>query len=562
MEQNKIVLQQLDQTISRCGDDPSEHPPRKPTTAEESLIRTYAPKNLELPFQELYSILYPCLRPRKSSSEGSTTASAILMGPRGSGKSLLLERCLAACQHAHERARFRKVFVNGIVVRGEDVPGVVYEIIRQLSDIALDEQAPRNIDENEESRAQKEHGQDSQKRRRLHHKEQDEHLLRLRKSTFTSNLALLESTLKVAEVDQIPIVLVLDELDAFILKSKGYGGDTQQHRQLLLYHLLDRVATPGSNLTLIGLTSNFTALTHMEKRIRSRAEGTSKIVYVRPPSSFEQLLQILQDKLYECPVQDQVYRILSPATPPLSESDDEQADRVSYAMKREFAMGRDLRWFCQVLSSALSLYRFDFILNGEVKRLPPFTPNYLVQSLAMMGSLCLSDTPRTSTTRQSNICLVEGVAVDPRLQASILDLSQPQVALLLAAKRILAREAHSEQAIIVQDDSVGLAPLTLQRMLQEYQSFRRGVQSYKEELLTAAAIQMFERGVLVPSLDHSGSGPLQYQVSQVYQTLDPYSLSRLPVHLPISIERELEEALQQDLLNCSTALKEWGRKTN
>jgi Cdc6-like AAA superfamily ATPase len=570
--QHDIFVEQLDRTIARFGDDPSGHPPPKPTTAEESLIRTYAPTSLEAPFQELYSILYPCLRPRKSPTEDATTASAILMGPRGSGKSLLVERCLAACQHSQADdketnggARFRKVVVNGIVVRGEDVPSVVYEIIRQLSDMAMREDAPLNDDnvglDGDES---------TPKRRRRGLKEDDEYLLRLRKSTFTSNLTLLENTLKMAEIDRIPILLVLDELDAFILNSKGTGGDTQQHRQLLLYHLLDRVATPGSNLTLIGLTSNFTALTQMEKRIRSRAEGTSKIVYVRPPVSYDQLLQILvHDKLQGCPVQDQISALLSPSTatqpnenqPPQPENEDRE--RIAQTMQREFRMGRDMRWFCRVLYSALSLYRFDCVLSGKSSSKPPsFSPDYFVSALAMMGSLCLSDTPTASATKQSSLCLVDGVAVDPRLQASLLDLSQPQVALLLSARRILTREAHLEQALMTNNDNtVGVAPLTLQRMIREYQSFRRGIKT-NEELLTTAAKQLLERGVLCPSLDHSGGGPLQYHASLSYQTLDPYSLSRLPLHLPVAMERELEHALQRNLMDCSTALKEWGRKTN
>lgn len=581
--QKDIFIGQLDQTLARFGDDPSGHPPPKPTTAEESLIRTYAPKSLEAPFQELYSILYPCLRPRQSATEDATTASAILMGPRGSGKSLLVERCLAACQHSkgnndreetNEGARFRKVLVNGIVVRGEDVPSVVYEIIRQLSDMAMQEDTSTSRqDDNQGSNKNTEGNQEEspRKRRRRRPKDDDEYLLRLRKSTFTSNLALLESTLKMAEVDRIPIVLILDELDAFILNSKGTGGDTQQHRQLLLYHLLDRVATPGSNLTLIGLTSNFTALTQMEKRIRSRAEGTSKIVYVRPPATYDQLLQILvEDKLQGCPVQDQIAAlIVTPTTtrqnqnqPPQPE--EEEAERIIHTMQREFRMGRDMRWFCRVLYSALSLYRFDCVLSGEnsTNKPPSFSSDYFVQALAMMGSLCLSDSAAASATKQSSLCLVDGVAVDPRLQASLLDLSQPQVALLLSARRILTREAHLEQALMTNnDDTVGVAPLTLQRMIREYKSFRRGTKT-NEELLTTAAKQLLERGVLLPSLDHSGGGPLQYHVSLSYQTLDPYSLSRLPLHLPVAMERELEDALQRNLLACSTALKEWGRKIN
>jgi hypothetical protein len=356
-----------------------------------------------------------------------------------------------------------------------------------------------------------------------------------------------------AEVDRIPIVLVLDELDAFILHS----NDSQQHRQLLLYHLLDRVATPGSNLALIGLTSNFTALTQMEKRIRSRAEGTSKIVYVRPPTSYDQLTTVLLDKLEGCPVDNEMSRFFLP-----NDAEDDETQRIRHTFQREFRMGRDLRWFCRVLCSAVSLYRFDCVLTAD-SPLPKFIGDYFIQALAMAGSLCLTDSQVTSATKQSNVCLVEGVAVDPRLQASLLDLSQSQVALLLAAKRILSRDAHLEQAAgVLNGESAGVPPLTLQRIIREYQSFRRGIQSYSDDLLITAAKQLLERGVLVPSLDHSGGGPMQYHISLSFETLDPYSLSRLPLHFPTDLNRELDEALSQDLLNCSTALKEWARKTN
>ena len=196
---------------------------------------------------------------------------------------------------------------------------------------------------------------------------------------------------------------------------------------------------------------------------------------------------------------------------------------------------------------------------------PKFKAEYFIQALAMTGSLCLTDSQAISATKQSNLCLEQGVAVDPRLQASLLDLSQSQVALLLAAKRILAREAHLEHSVGLTGETAAaavLAPLTLQRMIHEYQSFRRGIQSYSDELLKEAAHQLLERGVLVPSLDHSGAGPMQYHISFSFETLDPYSLSRLPLHFPTDLNRELDEALKQNLMNCSTALNEWGRKTN
>lgn len=572
----QLLLENLDQTIFRLSDDPSAHPPQAPTTEEESLIRTFAPKNQESAFQELFSLLYPCLRPRLDESDDSTTASAIIMGPRGSGKSLLVERCLAACQHqartqTKQPANYRKVMINGIVVRGEDVPSVVYEMIRQLSDIALmsppgsqnstdaadskptaktegeqlmpevhatGSKSPNNGDGDPEE------DPEETRRKRLR-SEKDEHLLRLRKSTFTSNLALLESIFQMAEVDRIPIVLILDEFDA-LLDQKG-------DRQVLLYHLLDRVATPGSNLILLGLTSSFVALTQMEKRIRSRAEGTSKIIHVRPPTSYEQLREMLGEKFRDSMIQTEIGRYFSPQKKD-GTGEDHATRNVTYTLQREFRMGRDLRWFTRVLSSALSLYRYDCISEAPSQQsLPSFSPEYFMEALMMMGATSLSDATNTSATHQDGLCLVNGMAISPRLQA-LLDMSQPQVALLLAARRILNRDAQRELVVTV--------PLTFERMLQEYQSFRKGVRTYSVGTLKSAAYQLLERGLLVPSIDHSGRGPFQYHVSLSYQNLDPYAFSRLPLHLPVDMEREFEEALKRNLLDCSTGLKEWGRKTN
>jgi len=573
------VIRTLDQTILRCSDDPSGHPPLTPVTAEESFIRTFTPKNLAIPFQELYSILYPCLRPRSSLTSSSfnddeaTTAAAFIMGPRGSGKSLLVDRCLEACQQAHG-SKFRKVVVNGIVVRGDDVPSVVYEIIRQLSDIAMTGEQNSMVTKNNNNdntnihvSVEDDDQQQRNTRKRRRKEEEDEYLLRLRKATFTSNLALLESTLEMAEVDRIPVVLILDEIDAFILHSNSDSNQQQQQqRQLLLYHLLDRVATPGSNLALIGLTSNFTAITQMEKRIRSRAEGTSKIVYLRPPMNYDQLTDILQDKLYGCSIQTEICQYFVKKKE--HSAGEEDSKRILHTFQREFRRGRDLRWFCRVLSSAISLYRFDCIMAGSdlPDLLPKFHADYFLQALVMAGSTCITDSQTQSVTKQSNLCLVDGIAVDPRLQASLLDLSQPQVALLLSAKRILSREEHQEHSMGLTGEtnaaSAGIAPLTLQRMIHEYQSFRRGIQSYGDELLLTAGRQLLERGVFIPSLDHSGGGPMQYHVSLSFESLDPYSLSRLPLHFPTELNREFGEALKQNLLPCSTALSEWGRKTN
>eukprot|EP00980_Cylindrotheca_fusiformis_P031301 scaffold26138_cov220-Cylindrotheca_fusiformis.AAC.1 len=539
-ERKNSTLVELDTLISRFGDDAS-HGKSGWNTSEESIIRMFAPPGLEEAFQQLHSVLVPCLSSSQAPSDNmfSSNASVILMGPRGSGKSLLLSSCLEAYRYQNPKtAHFRQVTVNGIVSRGSDVSAVVYEIIRQLSELAFRETRQKHDFDTKEN---DNHSEASCKRRRLI-EDKEKYLLRLRKSNFTSNLALMESTLKMAAIDKIPILLILDELECFT---------AQDERQVLLYHLLDRVATPGSSLCLVGITSSFTTLHGLEKRIRSRAEGVSKVIYTHPPKTFEKLMETLRHKLGGS---RSVSLLLKMLQKPLSLSKDDEGHKVCSkvlsTMEREFRFGKDLRWYSRVLSTALALYRCDIEVEDDFVE---FKASYLMDALVMLGA-SISDDPVESATTHPDFCMVGDCAVDPRLQ-SLLDLSKPQVTLLLAARRILTREAHREQAVT--------APLTVQRMMKEYESsFHCGALYRNEATLTSAAKQLLQRGILVPSTDHSGGGPLQYSTTQVYKMLDPYSLVRLPLHMPLDIDRELGEALNKNLLDCSTALREWGRKIN
>jgi Cdc6-like AAA superfamily ATPase len=634
---------------------------------EEGILKRFSPAGLEDPFKQLYSIIFPALYrapikyrsppqngkkedPSADTNNGiespdvlsslpntfiSSSSAAILMGVKGSGKTLLLERVLAACreqlQHSG-RHLYRMVEINGIVSRGEDVASVVYEMIRQLSGIAYrsikmtkkskspmkpnspDEEGkdekPSSMDSNDDIDNSRKNGgtneiigrgrdriddgketfdehekaitlyedddKTTRKRKRRHRKRKqrkiEKHMLRLRKATFNSNLALLESILKLAATDNIPILLNLDELDSFTDEGE---------RQMLLYHFLDRVATPGSNLILVGMTSSFSALTLLEKRIRSRAEGTAKIIYLRTPPTYQALLELLECKLEGCTLcRDILDRMPHPKDAEtvanavlskekshthgdVSQDDGENTEaiiKISNAMEREFRLGKDIRWFSRVIATSLTLYRNDCIM--EVSRnaantmecdsrsgIPlSFRAKYVWNAMAMMGASVFDS---TVASRQPDLCIIDDSIVSPRLQA-LLDLSTPQVALMLSARRILKREEHRDQAV--------LAPLTMERMLKEHESFRRGSISMGDsKLLKRAVYHLMQQGLLVPSIDHSGGGPLQYDVTKIYRYLDPYVLSRLPLHVPVDIDRELGKALEQNLLECPTALKEWGK---
>jgi Cdc6-like AAA superfamily ATPase len=641
---------------------------------EEGILKKFSPAGLEDPFKQLYSIIFPALyrapinsrlSPLQNNSKNdsvstpspaissspfktliSSSSAAILMGVKGSGKTLLLERVLAACREQLQhcgRHLYRMVEINGIVCRGEDVASVVYEIIRQLSGIAYrsiritkksktpvksiatsnsssnpdkNEQNERiassnstvdnndstttgdskrdtnsfiDIDENRIDNGDDTHDDDktivvnedddkkTRKRKRRHQKRKqrkiEKHMLRLRQATFNSNLALLESILKLAAMDDIPILLNLDELDSFTDEGE---------RQMLLYHFLDRVATPGSNLILIGMTSSFSALTLLEKRIRSRAEGTAKIIYLRTPPTYQALLGLLEHKLKGCLLcKDILDRMPHPkdaetvanallskqksnAQGVIAKDNNDSIEaiiKISNAMEREFRLGRDIRWFSRVIATSLTLYRNDCIVevtrnatntveHDSISGIPlSFCAKYIWNAMAMMGASVFENTAAAS--RQPDLCIIDDAAVSSRLQA-LLDMSTPQVALLLSARRILKREEHRDQAV--------LAPLTMERMLKEYESFRRGsISMGNSKLLQRAVCHLMQQGLLVPSIDHSGGGPLHYDVTKIYRDLDHYTLSRLPLQMPIDIDRELGKALEQNLLECPTALKEWGK---
>jgi hypothetical protein len=151
-------------------------------------------------------------------------------------------------------------------------------------------------------------------------------------------------------------------------------------RQLLLYHLLDRVATQGSFICFVGVTSHQGIMGMLEKRIRSRAEGTSRFIHFGPCPSFAALLSLLLSKfdtgaddstnqeMISSPtsLHQQITKILTEPT----EDVDTVASRVYNALKRDYRLGKGIRWFSRVFSMALSIYRQDCQTQMKKSRLP------------------------------------------------------------------------------------------------------------------------------------------------------------------------------------------------
>ena len=515
---------------------------------------------LEKPFEELRNLLLPCL------SQGQSNVSAFLVGPRGCGKSLVVERCLSSIETGTAASKFRVVRLNGMLLAGNDVAFVIKEIVRQLSTMTLEEtKLSREVDFTPQEQQQPQQQQQQQQPNGLM-----ERFLSFRNSTFDAHMAWLDEVLRLARVEQRPIVFVLQDFDALLTtttttassKKRAIGSGSRSEpihseRQVLLYHLLDRVAGQKSSLCVIATTSDLGAMSMLEKRVKSRAEGTSKVLHLRPHNTYNVLLNILtshfdgidhQATSHDSTTQEERTKAaaaLKKAFLDLVVVGDNASKKpngrsVATILKRSHAVGKDVRWFLRVLLVCMTQFRGKCLDNYNNDETCSFQhlERCLEQGLACQGVTFCND-----------------VALNPRTQA-LLDLARPHLCLVLAARRILARDSEK--------DNESLQPLTLDRMMNEYQSSYKGsTDRFRPKLLRRSFLQLLETGVVVASSNHSGGAPLQYEFQMGNHLETPSMLAKLPLHMPISMERELSLLLKQgNLLDCSTALKEWGRRSN
>ena len=192
---------------------------------------------------------------------------------------------------------------------------------------------------------------------------------------------------------------------------------------------------------------------------------------------------------------------------------------------------------------------------------PSLTPRHFEEALIDMGAAVPRKSGPTSSNKDNT------VDADLRLQA-LRDMSGPQVALVLAARRILHRDSGKTNK--KRNDEIGAEQLhlTLHRMLHEYQAFYKGNPRYSSRLLRHALSDLLETGLFRPALDHTGMGPLQYQWHDHHHHQhgdnDVDAMDHMALHLTVDIHREVKKALDNDssVFHCSTALREWGKNTN
>jgi hypothetical protein len=332
-------------------------------------------------------------------------------------------------------------------------------------------------------------------------------------------------------------------------------------RQLLLYHLLDRVATDSSLVSFVGLTCHNGTMSMLEKRIRSRAEGTTRFIYFGPCADVQQWYDIVADKLRiqngegnkgresGAVLEEWKSLVIEQA----NETIKAQRQQVLDCFSRSCQLGYNIRWLFRVISCALKLYRHDLMyrtasgLDSEESSLQAC----IFQSLTSAGAPFLTASGEKTFSVRDNTTGTTSI-LDPRIQ-SVCGLCGPQVALVLAARRILARDSRRENP----------APLTLERILEEYKSYKGSTNRYNRRILLVSFRDLLATGLLRPAGDSSSAyaAPLRYNMDPSFSDLSGPTAGKVELNLNLDIHREFQTILDQKILDCSAALQEWGKRT-
>ncbi|KAL2641822.1 hypothetical protein R1flu_009409 [Riccia fluitans] len=169
--------------------------------------------------------------------------SALLLGPRGCGKSLVLERVLADLQSTYPE-RFSIVRLCGLLHADENC--ALKEIARQLC--------------------------------------MENDLSYSKAASFSENLQFFTAMLKECALSDKALVFILEEFDLF----------AQRPKQCLLYNLLDAMQSSTSQIAVVGISARLDADQLLEKRVRSRFSHR-KFLFL--PPSVEDAIRLLQDVL-------------------------------------------------------------------------------------------------------------------------------------------------------------------------------------------------------------------------------------------------------------------------
>ncbi|XP_009914303.1 origin recognition complex subunit 4 isoform X1 [Haliaeetus albicilla] len=173
--------------------------------------------------------------------------SALIIGPRGSGKTALLNHVLKELTEMKQvRENLLEVHLNGLLQTNDKV--ALKEITRQLH---LENVVGDKVF-----------------------------------GSFAENLAfLLEALKKGDRTSSCPVLFILDEFDLFV----------HHKNQTLLYNLFDISQSAQTPVTVIGLTCRQDILELLEKRVKSRF--SHRQIYLTNSFDFKQYIRIFKEQL-------------------------------------------------------------------------------------------------------------------------------------------------------------------------------------------------------------------------------------------------------------------------
>merc|ERR1711957_452477 len=303
-------------------------------------------------------------------------------------------------------------------------------------------------------------------------------------------------------------------------------------------------------------------------------------------------------------------------------NDHRDAQMVQQAFVRSHRTGKSVAWFFRVISNALTLALRSLNLQQDRTEKQhwnnPFRPCHILEALANNGGgLGLApvyidamdhsnldeggsrnnnenekvnddyNKNKNKKNTKSKVSYVPAEGLDvggwdqTRLQ-TLMDLPVPELAVLLAARRILARDdGHEEWA---------RPPLSARRIFAEIRTLRTGggmagvaifpsvecgeksgTYIDEDDGPRGALTRLVVTGLVKTALNHQGGAMLQY-CSTPASALRGWGISDdgygsgncdgIPLHVNIDIEEELMVALRRGLLGCPTALKDWGLRMN
>ncbi|KWU47557.1 hypothetical protein RHOSPDRAFT_24035 [Rhodotorula sp. JG-1b] len=238
----------------------------------------------------------PCLeggydeweRPLRSALEECVTKgmgnAVMLLGPRGVGKTMLVERSLKLLSHVHGRDSFVAVRLSGLVHTTDRLAMRAIAVQLAAQGFSTGANKDGEVDEGDYSS----------------NSATMSTLLRLLEPSSASTASTEASTSMSdapapATLTSKPLVIVVDEFDLF----------AQHPRQSFLYCLLDIVQgnRRRGGVAVIGVSARVDCLSLLEKRVRSRCQ--SHVLQMIPPSSFTSFCELGKRLLRAAAVADE-----------------------------------------------------------------------------------------------------------------------------------------------------------------------------------------------------------------------------------------------------------------